>query len=242
MLIIPAVDIKDKKVVRLWQGNLLLEKIYSDDPVNTAIMWQGKAVKRLHIVDLDGATSGTLKNFDIIKSIRQSTNLSLEVGGGIRDIDAIKDLVDIGIDYVILGTKATDKEFLKQALELYKEKIIVAVDVLAGFVQVEGWLKTSQIPASNYIKDLEELGVRCLMYTDVSRDGTMRGPDLSKIGNLLDITCASIIISGGISSLEDIEEIKKLDGNKNLLGVIIGKALYEGKIDIEQALKLAANS
>jgi len=239
MLIIPAIDIKDGCVVRLVQGRLD-KKIYSRDPVKTARHWQKQGAKLIHIVDLDGAASGSPKNLNIVKEIARIADVPLEFGGGVRNAAIIKTLLDNGIWRVVLGTKAAeDKVFLKKVFKKFKNKIIVSIDAKGGQLLTAGWrrsqAKTDVLKFGRYLK---EMGIRQVIYTDVWRDGTLKGPNIKDIKNLLKETGLSIIASGGISSLDDIRRLKLLE-KKGVSGIIIGKALYEGRFTLSEALKLS---
>ncbi len=239
MLIIPAIDIKDGYVVRFVQGRMD-KKIYSRDPVKTARHWQRQGAKLIHIVDLDGASSGRPKNLDIVKQIVKTVDVPLEFGGGIRNVAIIKTILDNGIWRVVLGTKAAeDKGFLKKVFKKFKDKIIVSIDAKDGRVLTAGWrrshVNTDVLKFGRYLK---EIGFKQVIYTDVSRDGTLKGPNIKGIKSLLKETGLNVIASGGISSLDDIGRLKLLE-KKGLAGVIIGKALYEGKFTLSEALKLS---
>lgn len=239
MLIIPAIDIKDGCVVRFVQGRLD-KKIYSRDPVKTARHWQRQGAKLIHIVDLDGASSGRPKNLDIVKQIAKIVDVPLEFGGGIRNVAIIKTMLDNGIWRVVLGTKAAeDKGFLKKVFKKFKDKIIVSIDAKDGRVLTAGWRRShGNTDVLKFGRYLKEIGFKQVIYTDVSRDGTLKGPNIKGIKSLLKETGLNVIASGGISSLDDIGRLKLLE-KKGLAGVIIGKALYEGKFTLTEALKLS---
>ena len=239
MLIIPAIDIKDGCVVRFVQGRLD-KKIYSRDPVKTARHWQRQGAELIHIVDLDGASSGRPKNLDIVKEIAKIVDVPIQFGGGIRNIARIKTFLDYGVWRVVLGTKAAqDKGFLKQVFKKFKDKIIVSIDAKDARVLTAGWRKSqANTDVLKFGRYLKEIGFKRVIYTDVCRDGTLKGPNIKGIKSLLEETGLSIIASGGISSLDDIRRLKLLE-KKGLAGVIIGKALYEGKFTLSEALKLS---
>lgn len=239
MLIMPAIDIQDGCVVRFVQGRLN-KKVYSRDPLKTARHWVKQGAEFIHLVDLDGASFGTPKNLNIVKGIITSITVPVEFGGGVRNIETIKKLLDMGVSRVVLGTKAAeDKNFLKKAFKVFKNKIIVSIDAKADNVMIKGWQassKSSDIFAFAYF--LKEIGFRELIYTDTLKDGTLSGPNIKGIKALLKSAGMKIIASGGISSLEDIHKLKSLE-KAGLSGIIIGKALYEGRFTLPQALKLA---
>ncbi len=225
-------------MVRLLQGKYEEETIYSDDPVDIARDWQDKGAMLIHIVDLDGALKGELKNIEIVEKIVKSITIPVELGGGIRSRTDIDLVLEKGISRVILGTKACrDEQFIKEMVLKFGEKIIVSIDVKYEKVAMQGWTATAQLSALELAGKMEELGVRGIIYTDISRDGTLRGPDTEGISRMLAAVNIPIIASGGISSLEDIQSLKSLE-KEGLSGVIVGKALYEGKIDLTQAMEL----
>lgn len=240
MLIIPAIDLKDGCVVRLTQGSLKEKKVYSRDAVKTAKHWLRQGAELIHVVDLDGATTGEPKNIEIAKQIVKATSAPIEFGGGIRSIEAIKSLIDAGAMRVVLGTKAIeDRAFLKKAFKQFKDKVIVSIDSRGGKVLVKGWLKESnKLETITLAKELKALGFKEIIYTDISKDGTLKGPDIKGIKALLKATGLKVIASGGVSCLDDIRKLKTLE-KKGISGVIIGKALYEAKFTLTQALKLS---
>lgn len=238
-MIIPAIDLKDGCVVRFVQGRLD-KKVYSRDPLKTARHWIKSGAELLHVVDLDGAFSGKPKNLDIVKEIVKNISVPIQFGGGVRKTETIKLLLRLGIQRVVLGTRAVeDKSFLKKAHGVFKERVIVSVDAREGELLVNGWKNVSGGPdLPNFACTLKEIGFKELIYTDTLKDGTLRGPNIKGIKELLKKTGLNIIASGGISTLEDIYKLKKLEKN-GVTGVIIGKALYEGRFTLSQALKLA---
>jgi phosphoribosylformimino-5-aminoimidazole carboxamide ribotide isomerase len=239
MLIIPAIDLKDGCVVRFVQGRLN-KKIYSRDPVKTAKHWLRQGAKLIHIVDLDGASTGRPKNLNIVKEIAKTIDVPIQFGGGIRKIDTIKTLLNCGIKRVVLGTKATeDRSFLENAFKKFKNRIIVSLDAKGNQILIKGWknsyLKTDLL---KFARALKEMGFKQMIYTDILKDGTLSGPNIKGIKGLLKETGIELIVSGGICSLEDIYRLKLLE-KRGVVGVIVGKALYEGKFTLSQALKLA---
>lgn len=239
MLIIPAIDIKDGCVVRFTQG-ALNKKVYSRNPLLTAKHWLRQGAKLIHVVDLDGAATGKPKNLDIVKDIAKQLVVPIQFGGGIRKIETIKTLLDCGIYRLVLGTKAAeDKNFLKKAFKKFKDKIIVSMDTKGTDILTKGWQSSSS--GKNvlaFVRTLKETGFKEMIYTDVSRDGTLKGPNIKDIKKLLKETQMKIIASGGISSLDDIYRLKLLEKH-GLNGVIVGKALYEGRFTLAEALKLS---
>jgi len=238
MLIIPAIDIKDGCVVRLVQGRRD-KKIYSRDPLKTAKHWVKQGAKLIHVVDLDGAMFGIAKNLAAVKEIVKAIDVPIEFGGGVRKVETIGELIDCGVSRVVLGTKAIeDKDFLKKAFKEFKERVIVSIDAQAQSLLIEGWQVSSKaMGLLAFARTLKELGFKELIYTDTLKDGTLKGPNIKNIKMLLKKTGMKIIASGGISSLQDLVKLKRLE-KQGLLGIIIGKALYEGKFTLTQALKL----
>lgn len=239
MIIFPAIDIKDGKVVRLLQGNFDEVTEYSGDPVIVAKKWQERGAPWLHVVDLDGAKTGEIQNWAVIQNIVRAVNIPIQIGGGIRDKDHIQRLFDTGIARVVLGTRAVaDRAFLKDILSQWKDKIAVSLDCLDGKVTQRGWTEVLDIEGPVLARELESYGLAYLIYTDVKRDGMLQGPNWDGLRELLKATKIPVIASGGISGLEDIRELKTLEP-EGVAGAIIGKALYEGKVHLEDALKAA---
>lgn len=239
MLIIPAIDIIDGKVVRLEKGDFNKEKVYSKDPLEIARGWEKKGAGFLHIVDLDGAREGKIKNQDVIIKVIKNIKIPCEVGGGIRDKADIDYFLKNGARRVVLGTRAfEDTEYLEKLIASFNEKIIVSVDFLANKVVKKGWQEKTDLDPISVIKEMHGIGVKTVVVTDTSVDGTLMGPKIQGLREILDAVDISVIASGGISSLEDIKKLKEIK-NKNLEGVIIGKALYEGRLDLKEAIKIA---
>ncbi len=237
MNIIPAIDLIGGKAVRLVKGDYDKVTVYNDDPVSVAKEFEKAGAKYLHVVDLDGAKDGTCANFDTIKRITENTSLSVEVGGGIRTLERVKNYIDIGVDRVIIGTAAvTDPEFLCEAVKAYGEKIVVGVDIKDGYVAIKGWLETSELSCFDFCANLEQLGVNTIICTDISKDGMMSGTNRELYRELYDRFELNIIASGGVSSMEDISVLS----NMGLFGAIVGKALYTGAIDLSDAISLAS--
>jgi len=237
LLIIPAIDLKGGKCVRLWQGIKNKETVYAEDPLKVAKLWINKGAKRLHIVDLDGAFSGTPKHFKIAKNIKDSLSVQIQYGGGIRSFEILNKIMQEGIDFAIIGTKALSKSFIKNAVEKFKERIIVSIDCKNGRLGVKGWEEKTPVNARQLAQDLTREGIKTIILTDITRDGTLRGVNIEFIKEFADSVDCKLIIAGGISSIEDIKKIKQLK-NKKISGVIIGRALYTGNIKLEEALKI----
>lgn len=238
MLIIPAIDIKGGKVVRLFQGNFTFVTSYADDPVAMARTWVGKGAERLHVVDLDGARLGALEQFDTIARIAQSVAVPIQAGGGIRTPDDIARLLEAGVAKVILSTKAIDdRKFLKEILQKWPEDIIISLDCREDKVARHGWTVSTDIQATTFARELQDMGVQCLIYTDISRDGMLSGPNLDSIRMMLKAVTIPIIASGGISQLGDIQSLLALSP-QGLFGCITGRALYEGTLDLREAINL----
>ena len=237
MLIIPAIDLKDGCVVRYVQGKLN-KKVYSKDPIKTARHWVKNGAEWLHIIDLDGAFSGIPKNLNIVKEIAKSIDVPIQFGGGVRDLKMVKTALDAGIRRVILGTRAVeDKAFLKKSFVKFKNKVIISIDAKNGKVMTKGWKEVNKCyDAFTLARELKGLGFSEAIYTDTLKDGTLSGPNLSSIKAILKGSGLNIIASGGISSLEDISNLKKLQ-KQGVVGVIVGKALYEGRFTLKDALE-----
>jgi phosphoribosylformimino-5-aminoimidazole carboxamide ribotide isomerase len=240
MIVIPAVDIRGGKVVRLFRGDFSKETVYSNDPVKMSLRWQSEGAKRLHLVDLDGALEGKLKNLDWIRKITASIDIPVEVGGGIRTEADLQTIISAGASYAILGTKACEDEaFLKKAVDKYKDKIIVSLDVKDGFLQTKGWVNPTETKAVDFAQRIKTLGVQTVEYTDISRDGTLQGPGFANILNFIGNVKMDMIVSGGISSLADLRILREYN-KKEIIGVIVGRALYDGKILIKEANKVCS--
>ena len=238
MKIFPAIDIKNKKCVRLLKGNFNNQTIYEQSPFDQALKYKDAGLLNLHIVDLDGALLGELVNLEIIENIIKKLNISVEVGGGIRSIDKIKAYIDIGADKVILGSAAIkDPNFLKQACETFKGKIVLGLDAKKGKLSVSGWKETINQTAEDYLKNVNSYGFSRVIYTDIDRDGTKTEPNIKETINIAKISSAPVVVSGGISSLEDVSKIKKLK-KFNIEGVIVGKAIYDGDIKLNELKEL----
>tara|TARA_Y100001970_G_scaffold288870_1_gene417500 strand:- start:755 stop:1474 length:720 start_codon:yes stop_codon:yes gene_type:complete len=238
MIILPAIDIKGGKCVRLFQGNFEKATEYKKTPADQAQEFLNYGFKNIHVIDLDGALKGKLVNKNIIKDIIKINTLKVQVGGGIRSLENIKELHDIGVDKIVLGTAAVENiEFLKKACEIYKDKIVLALDVRNGLIALSGWKRQTKISALEFIKKIENLGLSRIIYTDIEKDGTKTGPNIKETINLSEKIKIPIIISGGVSSMADILKIKEMKP-KNIEGIIIGKAIYDKSIELKELSKI----
>jgi phosphoribosylformimino-5-aminoimidazole carboxamide ribotide isomerase len=234
MIILPAIDIKDGRCVRLYQGDYTQITTYDPNPVHVAQRWQEAGVSWLHVVDLDGAAQGQPVNIEIIKGIRATTALHIEVGGGMRTLAHIEQILDLGIDRIILGTVAlTDQTLLQDALAHWNERIVVGLDARNGWVAISGWRETSRVLATTLATELSTIGAQRFIYTDIARDGALSGPNLPALQEMLRATSCPLIASGGVSSLADLHALAAL----GVEGAIIGKAIYTGDVDLAQAIR-----
>ena len=234
MIILPAIDIKDGACVRLYQGNFAQITTYGVDPAKIAQRWQNAGASWLHIVDLDGAAVGHPVNVETIKSIRERTTLHIELGGGMRTLADIGHMLDLGIDRVVLGTVAiTDRALLMEALARWQERIVVALDARSGTIATSGWRETSQVQATSLASELCAHGVQRFIYTDIARDGALQGPNIEELKQMQRMISCSLIASGGVSSIDDLLSLARLD----IEGAIVGKALYTGDIDLAAAIQ-----
>lgn len=239
MIVLPAIDIKNGKCVRLRQGLKDDETIYFKDPVNVAKNFEDIGAEYIHIVDLDGAFDGKPKNLDLIKEISKNINIPFEIGGGIRTKEIADEYIKAGASRIIIGTKAIeDPNFVKELVDQYGDKIAVSLDTNNNKVATKGWTEDSDIDVFDKVKDLEEIGVKTIIYTDISRDGMLTGPNFKTLKELQDLTDMNIIASGGIANTEHLDECENLD----LYGAITGKAIYEKEIDLEEYLKSRSKS
>ena len=237
MKIFPAIDIKDKKCVRLVKGDFDNKTEYNISPIDQAEIYKKHGFKNLHIIDLDGALTGNTVNLDTIKEIVSKYDLKIEVGGGLRTLDSIKSYINIGVEKVILGSAAIkDKEFLKEACAKFKNKIALGLDVKDGNLSVSGWKENLNIKAADFLNEVNDFGVSRLIFTDINRDGTKVSPNFDETTKIADKSNCPVVISGGTSSIQDIKQAKKL-GNKNIEGIIIGKAIYDGDIKVDELAK-----
>ena len=237
MLIIPAIDIIDGKCVRLLKGEEGTETVYSRDPVSVAKKWEGSGAELIHVVDIDGAFSGQPRNFELIGEIVNSVSTPIQVGGGIREIDTIKRYLDKGVKRVILGTVALQNHsFLSEATRQFTEKIAVGIDSRKGKVAVKGWKEEIDLDPKSILTQLKSVGIKLVIRTDVDRDGTMEGVNLAAVQEFVETSRIPVIASGGVSSMQDLEKLSTLS-QKGLVGVIIGKSLYAGNINLSQAIQ-----
>ena len=235
MKIFPAIDIKDKKCVRLIKGDFDNKTEYEMSPVEQAGKYKDHGFKNLHIVDLDGALTGETVNLDIIKDIVGRFNLKVEVGGGIRNLDSIQKYIDSGSEKIILGSAAIrDKNFLKKACEKFPGKIALGLDAKDGYLSVSGWKENSNQLTLDYLKEVNDYGFCRLIYTDINRDGMKQSPNFEETSKIAYISNCPVVISGGVSSIDDIKKAKNL---KNVEGIIVGKAIYDGDIKLEELVK-----
>jgi len=237
MKIIPAIDIRRRRCVRLYQGKKDRETIFSYSPIAAARMWEEKGAKLLHVVDLDGAFCGKPENMNIVRNIIRSVDIPVQVGGGIRTLNTIERYIIMGAEAVVLGTMAVkNPEFLKEATKLFPGKIIASIDAKDEYVAIEGWTEISDENAIDLAKRLESYGVKAIIFTDIKRDGTMVGPNIESIKKVVESVNIPVIASGGVSKIEDIKALKELE-ELGLEGVIIGSALYTGRLDLESLIK-----
>ena len=237
MKIFPAIDIKDNKCVRLIKGDFNNKTEYEMSPVEQAGKYKDHGFKNLHIVDLDGALSGETVNLDIIQEIVKKFHLKIEVGGGIRNTDSIKKYTDAGVEKVILGSAAIkDKNFLKKACEKFPNQIALGLDAKDGYLAVSGWKENSNLLTLDFLKDVNDFGASRLIYTDINQDGMKKGPNFEETSKVADTSNCPVIISGGVSSIDDIKSAKELNNN-NIEGIIVGKAIYDGDINLNELVK-----
>ena len=236
MIIFPAIDLYDKKAVRLYKGDYQNMTVYSENPIEIARDFELCGATHIHMVDLEGAKDGTTPNIDIVKQVAKETNLFVEIGGGIRTMDTVDKYLSAGVGRVILGTVAvTNTAFLKEAVSKYGEKIAVGADVKDGYIAIKGWLEKSQITLEDFLSEMQNIGVKYIICTDISKDGAMRGTNLELYKQLSLKYSMNITASGGVSSLDDVEKLREMD----IYGAIIGKAYYIGAINLKDALEAA---
>ena len=237
MKIFPTIDIKDKKCVRLVKGDFDNKTEYDMSPLEQAGKYKDHGFKNLHIVDLDGALTGETVNIDIIEEIVSKYDLKIEIGGGVRSFESIQKYADVGVEKVILGSAAIkDKEFLKGACEKFPDKIALGLDAKDGYLSVSGWKENSNLKTLDFLKDVKDYGASRLIYTDINRDGMKLSPNFSETENVANISNCPVIISGGVSSIDDIKKAKEIN-NKNIEGIIVGKAIYDGDIKLDELAK-----
>ena len=237
MKIFPAIDIKDKKCVRLIKGDFNNKTEYEISPIDQAGKYKDYGFKNLHIVDLDGALTGKTVNLDIIKEISNQYDLKIEIGGGIRTLDSVKKYIDAGVEKVILGSGAIkNKEFLKKACIKFKNRIALGLDTKDGNLFVSGWKESLNFKATDYLKEINDFGVSRIIFTDINRDGMKTSPNYEATTNIAKISNCPVVISGGVSSINDIKKAKELN-NKKIEGIIVGKAIYDGDIKLDELVK-----
>jgi len=237
MKIFPAIDIKDKKCVRLIKGDFENKTEYETSPIDQAKKYQDYGFKDLHIVDLDGALTGRTVNLDIIQEVVSKHDLKIEIGGGVRTLDSIKKYVDAGVDKVILGSAAIkNKEFLKEACEKFKNKIALGLDAKDGNLSVSGWKEDLNIKTIDFLKEVNSFGVSRIIFTDINKDGMKTSPNFDDTIKIAELSNCPVVISGGVSSINDIKKAKDLN-NKKIEGIIIGKAIYDGDIKLDELAK-----
>ena len=237
MKIFTAIDIKDKKCVRLIKGDFKNKTEYEISPIDQAGKYKDHGFKNLHIVDLDGALTGKTVNLDIIQGIIVKYDLKIEIGGGIRTLDSIKKYINAGVEKVILGSAAIkNKEFLKEACAKFKNKIALGLDAKNGNLSISGWKENLNIKTLDFLKDVNNFGVSRLIYTDINRDGTKASPNFEETVQIAEVSKCPVIISGGVSSINDVKKAKELN-NKNIEGIIVGKAIYDGDIKLDELAK-----
>lgn len=235
MLIFPAIDLYEKKAVRLFKGDYENMTVYSENPIEIAQDFVNAGATHIHVVDLEGAKDGTTPNISVVRQIAAETDLFIEIGGGIRDMDTVDAYLSSGVSRVILGTAAVnDREFLTAAVKKYGDKIAVGADVKDGYIAIKGWLESSALTLDDFLQDMEKIGVKYIICTDISKDGAMRGTNLELYSRLSQKYSMNITASGGVSTLDDVKKLNEM----NLYGAIIGKAYYIGAIDLKDALEV----
>ena len=237
MKIFPAIDIKDKRCVRLIKGDFNNKTEYETSPINQASKYKDHGFKNLHIVDLDGALKGKTVNLDVVTDIISKYDLEIEIGGGIRTTESIKQYVNAGVEKVILGSEAIkNKEFLKEACEKFKNKIALGLDAKDGNLYISGWKENLNLKTNDYLKEVNDYGVTRIIYTDINRDGTKNSPNFEETAKIAEISNCPVVISGGVSSIDDIRKAKELN-NEKIEGIIVGKAIYDGDIKLNELAK-----
>ena len=240
MLIIPAIDLSEGQVVRLRQGDMRQKTVYSDDPVAQARMWETQGAEVIHIVDLDGAVSGQAANLEAVEKIVENVPIPVEMGGGLRTADDVAQVLDLGVRWAIMGTAALrNRSQLEEALRRFGEQIIVGIDARDGRVAVQGWTEGSEVEAIQLAQEMEQLGVQRLICTDIATDGMLRGPNIGAMRNLAEAVQIPIIASGGVSSVKDIRALRELEP-LGVIGCIIGRALYDGRLSLAEAIGAAS--
>ena len=236
MILFPAIDLYEKKAVRLYKGDYANMTVYSENPIEIARDFEAKGCTHIHMVDLEGAKDGTTPNISIVEQVAKETNLFVEIGGGIRSMETVERYLNAGVSRVILGTAAVNNEaFLRAAAEKYGDKIAVGADVKDGYIAIKGWLETSAVTLENFLQKMEAIGVKNIICTDISKDGAMQGTNLALYRQLSQKFKLDITASGGVSTMDDIRQLRQMD----IYGAIIGKAYYTGAIDLKEALEVA---
>ena len=236
MLIFPAIDLYEKKAVRLFKGDYNQMTVYSENPLEVAKGFKAAGAEYIHMVDLEGAKDGTTPNFDIVAAVSKESGLGVEIGGGIRNEETVKRYIDAGVMRVILGTAAlNDRAFLETVCRKYGDKIAVGADLKDGQVAIKGWLETSDVSGTEFLSQMQKLGVKTVICTDISRDGAMRGTNRELYRELSEKFSMDIVASGGVSTIEDIKALRAM----NLYGAVVGKAIYTGDIDLKKAIEVA---
>ncbi|OQY07815.1 MAG: 1-(5-phosphoribosyl)-5-[(5-phosphoribosylamino)methylideneamino]imidazole-4-carboxamide isomerase [Fusobacteriia bacterium 4572_132] len=240
MIIFPAIDIKNGKCVRLEQGDFNKEKVFSENPADVAKNFEKLGAKYIHLVDLDGALDGKLKNKEVISEIRKVVKIPLELGGGIRSIERIEELINLGINRVILGTAAVkNPKLVEEAIKRFgSDKIVIGIDAKKDMVAIKGWVEISKIKTLDLVNKMEKIGVKTIIYTDIAKDGMLEGVNIEEIIKITESSSINVVASGGVSSIEDIKELKELN-NPQIEGVITGKAIYEKRLDLKEAIEEA---
>ncbi|MBI6874678.1 1-(5-phosphoribosyl)-5-[(5-phosphoribosylamino)methylideneamino]imidazole-4-carboxamide isomerase [Clostridium aciditolerans] len=235
MIIFPAIDLRDGKCVRLYQGKFEESEVVGEDPLKIAISFKESGAKYIHMVDLDGALNGEIKNLKVISEVVKTVGIPIELGGGIRDMETVDMLIEAGVSRVILGTAALkNPQFVMEAVKKYGEKIAVGIDAKNKKVAVNGWLNVSNVDYIDFAKEMEKIGVETIIFTDISKDGTLQGPNLEQLDKIQNSVSCNIIASGGIKDIEDLKTINKM----GIYGAITGKAIYCGNIDLQKAIEI----
>lgn len=238
MLILPAIDLRKGRCVRLIRGDIRDETVYSKEPVSMAKLWQLKGAQYLHVVDLDGAITGEPQNLEHVFAIVKALKIPVQFGGGVRDFETLKMILDKGVRRVILGTSAAqDEKFFKKAIEKYGDRIVVGIDAKDGYVALKGWVEVSKRKAVDFARDMQAMGVKRVIYTDIKKDGMLSGPNLKACKEMACALKIPVIASGGVTSLQDVEKLRRLERH-GIEGAIVGKALYSGAMDLKEAVKV----
>ena len=237
MRVIPAIDIRGRKVLRLAQGRADLESVYDDSPVSMARKWAAFGIGMIHVVDLDGAFTGELKNIASVREIANAVKPLIQLGGGIRDEAAIRTALEAGVAKVVIGTRALDEGFLANISRDFGDRIVVGIDASAGMVRTKGWVAETNVKSVDLARKVEDAGIKTINYTDITRDGMLEGPNLASLQELLRAVDIEVVAAGGVSRIDDVRALAALE-SEGLAGIIIGKALYEKKVDLAEAIKI----